>query len=91
MSNYYLHYLLSKRLDVTTSPEKPDKRFVPRYIYPILNEGEDDDKKIDIQPHHVEWFNGVMTQKKKQFFKVFKVPGKTCITTVSEKKCSKKN
>ena len=54
MSNY-LRHLLTKQLDITTNPEKPEKRFVPRFFHPILNEGEDESNKtIDIEPHHVE-------------------------------------
>ena len=59
MSNYFRH-LLTKQLDVTTNPLKPEKRFVPRYFHPILKEGEDESKKVDIQPHHVERLYGVM-------------------------------
>ena len=59
MSNY-LRHLLTKQLDITTDPEKPEKRFVPRYFHPILNEGEDENKKIDIEPHHIERLYGVM-------------------------------
>ena len=59
MSNY-LRHLLTKRLDITTNPLKPEKRFVPRFFHPILNEGEDNNKKVDIEPHHVERLYGVM-------------------------------
>jgi len=57
MSNY-LRHLLTKQLDVTTNP--PEKRFVPRFFHPLLNEGEDESKKVDIEPHHVERLYGVM-------------------------------
>ena len=57
MSNY-LRHLLTKQLDVTTNP--PEKRFIPRFFHPILNEGEDKSKKVDIKPHHVERLYGVM-------------------------------
>ena len=56
----YLHHLLTKQLDVTTNPLKPKKRFVPHFFHPILKEGEDESKKIDIKPHHVERLYGVM-------------------------------
>ena len=56
----YLHHLLTKQLDVTTNPLKPKKRFVPHFFHPILKEGEDESKKIDIEPHHVERLYGVM-------------------------------
>ena len=59
MSNY-LRHLLTKQLDITTNPEKPEKRFVPRYFHPILKEGEDESKKIDIKAHHVKRLYGVM-------------------------------
>ena len=58
MSNYSW-YLLTKQLDVSY-PEEHEKRFVPRNSHPILNEGEDKNKKIDIQPCHVEQLYGVM-------------------------------
>ena len=57
MSNY-LRHLLTKQLDITTDP--PEKRFVPRFFHPLLNEGEDENKKIDIEPHHIERLYGVM-------------------------------
>ena len=57
MSNY-LRHLLTKQLDTTTNP--PEKRFVPRFFHPLLNEGEDESKKVDIEPHHVERLYGVM-------------------------------
>ena len=59
MSNY-LCYLLTKQLDVTTNLEKPEKQFVPRYFHPILNEGENENKRKDIEPHHVKRLYGVM-------------------------------
>ena len=61
MSNY-LCYLLTKQLDVTTNLEKPEKQFVPRYFHPILNEGENENKRKDIEPHHVKrlYLYGVM-------------------------------
>ena len=58
MSNY-LRYLLTKQLDLTTNLS--EKQFVPWYFHPILNEGEkNDNKKIDIQPHHVKRLYRVM-------------------------------
>ena len=51
MSNY-LPYLLTKQLDVTTNLEKPEKQFVPWYFHSILNEGENENKRKDIEPHH---------------------------------------
>ena len=45
---------------MTTNPEKPEKRFVPRHFHPILKEGEDESKKIDIEPHYVEQLYGIM-------------------------------
>ena len=60
MSNYLCH-LLTKQLDVPTNLEKPEKRFVPWYFHSILKEGEDDNnEKIGIKPHHVEWLYCVM-------------------------------
>tara|TARA_B110001450_G_scaffold59508_1_gene56203 strand:- start:72 stop:323 length:252 start_codon:yes stop_codon:yes gene_type:complete len=59
MSNY-LRHLLTKQLDITTNPEKPKKRFVPCFFRPILRDGEDDSKQIDIEPHHVERLYSVM-------------------------------
>ena len=59
LSNY-LHHLLTKQLDVTTNPEKPEKRLVPQFFHPILNDWEDESKKINIEPHHVERLYGVM-------------------------------
>ena len=55
-----MRHLLTKQLDITTNPLKPEKRFVPRFFHPILNEGADNNKKIDIEPHHVERLYGVM-------------------------------
>jgi len=55
MSNYLPHILI-KQFDVTTDPDKPEKKFVFQYFHPILNEGEDDNKKIDIEAHHVEHY-----------------------------------
>ena len=46
--------------DITTNPEKPKKRFVPCFFGPILRDGEDDSKQIDIEPHHVERLYSVM-------------------------------
>ena len=61
MSNY-LRYLLTKQLDVTTDPEKPKKLFAPYYFHhPISSkEGEDNNKKKDIKPHHANQFYNVM-------------------------------
>ena len=60
MSNY-LRHLLTKQLDITTTnPLKPEKRFVPCFFRPILNEGEAENKKVDIKPHHVEQLYDVM-------------------------------
>ena len=59
MSNY-LCYLLTKQLDVTTNLEKPEKQFVPRNFNSILNEGENENKRKDIEPHHVKRLYGVM-------------------------------
>ena len=33
---------------------------MPSYFHSILKEGEDESKKIDIKPHHVEQLYGVM-------------------------------
>jgi hypothetical protein len=59
MSNY-LCYLLTKQLDVTTNLEKLEKQFVPWYFHPILNEGENENKRKDIEPHRVKRLYGVM-------------------------------
>ena len=58
MSNY-LRHLLTKELD-STDPDKPEKRFKPRYFHPILEEGEDESKKKDIEAHHVAQLYGVI-------------------------------
>ena len=50
MSNY-LHYLLTKELD--TDAEIQEKQYVPRFCHPILSEGEDGNKKKDIEENHV--------------------------------------
>ena len=52
--------LLTKQLGVRTDLEKPKKRFVPRLFHPILKDGEDGSKKIDIERHHVKRLYGVM-------------------------------
>lgn len=60
MSNS-LRYLQTKQLDITTNLEKPERTlFVPHYFHPILKDGEDESRKIDIEPHHVERLHGVM-------------------------------
>ena len=59
MSNY-LRHLLTQQLDMMTNPEKPEKRFVPQFFHPILNNGVDECKKIDIELHHVKRLYGVM-------------------------------
>ena len=51
MSNY-LQYLLTKELD-TADPDKPEKRFKPRFFHSILEEGEDESKKKYINEHHI--------------------------------------
>ena len=57
----YLRHLLTKQLDdITTNPLKLEKRFVLRFFHSLLNEGEAENKKIDIKPHHVERLYGVM-------------------------------
>ena len=57
----YVQFLLTKQLGVTTDSEKPEKRFVPCYFHPpILKEGEDNNKKKDIESHHGERLYGVM-------------------------------
>ena len=53
MSNYLRHLLIMKQLDITTNPEKPEKQCMPRYFHPILKEGEDESKKIQIKPYHI--------------------------------------
>ena len=63
MSNYLRHLLITKQLDITTNPEKPEKQCKIRYFHPILKEGEDESKKIQIKPYHIcvvgtrSWFN----------------------------------
>ena len=58
MSNY-LRYLLLKKPD-TTDPNKPDKKFKPRFFHPIMAGGKDKKKKEDIEKHHIAHLYGVM-------------------------------
>ena len=51
MSNH-LRYLLTKELD-TADPDKPEKRFKPRFFHPILEVGEDQRKKKDMDKYHI--------------------------------------
>ena len=51
-----LIYLHGKHT-VTTNPET---LFIPRFFHPILKEGEAENKKVDIEPHHVKRLYGVM-------------------------------
>ena len=55
MSNS-LWYLQTKQLDITTNLEKPKRRFLCLIIsiQSTLKDGEDESKKIDIEPHRVE-------------------------------------
>ena len=48
----------TKQLDLTAN--LTGKRFVPWYFHPISNEGQANNKKIDIQAHHVKRLYGVM-------------------------------
>ena len=58
MSNY-LRYLLTKDLG-ETDDDQPEKRFKPRFFHPILEEGEDESKRKDIEPHHVARLYGII-------------------------------
>ena len=58
MSNY-LRHLLTKQLDITTNLEAGET-IRSAFFRPILNKGEDDNKKVDIKPHHFERLYGVM-------------------------------
>ena len=54
-----LIYLHDKHT-VTTNPENPETLFIPRFFHPILKEGGLENKKVDIEPHHVKRLYGVL-------------------------------
>ena len=41
-------------------PRSAEKQFKPRFFHPILEEGEDESKRKDIEPHHVARLYGVI-------------------------------